>query len=82
MNERDFCYWLRGFFEINQVNGQCPGFTRTQMELIDKHLKLVFTPVVTLTNPIVPIPQADYPYFTQSPIITCDSGAGGTCEKY
>lgn len=41
MQERDFLYWLRGFFEIN---GDGP-LTADQAKLISDHLKLVMTEV-------------------------------------
>lgn len=39
MNERDFCYWLQGFFELNNVE----EVNKEQVEVIKEHLKLVFT---------------------------------------
>lgn len=38
MNERDFCYWLQGFFE----NANPTVLTNDQIETIRKHLNLVF----------------------------------------
>jgi hypothetical protein len=43
MTSRDFCYWLQGFFEISAAgtNGSGP-VPVTQVEIIKKHLNLVF----------------------------------------
>lgn len=38
MTSRDFCYWLQGFMEIASPG----GVTAVQMEIIKKHLSLVF----------------------------------------
>lgn len=38
MTSRDFCYWLQGFFEINEPTEVTPK----QTEQIKKHLNLVF----------------------------------------
>lgn len=42
MTSRDFCYWLQGFFEIASTNGQLPGLTDKQAQMVQKHLALVF----------------------------------------
>jgi len=39
MNERNFCYWLKGFFEMNS---NTLYLTREQTYMIQEHLKLVF----------------------------------------
>lgn len=38
MTSRDFCYWLQGFFELQNPN----TVTGTQVQLIKNHLNLVF----------------------------------------
>ncbi len=38
MTSREFAYWLQGFFEITDTN----VVTEKQVELIKKHLNLVF----------------------------------------
>lgn len=39
MSERDFVYWLQGFFELRK-----PGpITREQSDIIEEHLALVLT---------------------------------------
>ena len=40
MNDRDFLYWLNGFFELSEEN---KGLTVKQVEIIKQHLSLVFT---------------------------------------
>lgn len=41
MNSRDFVYWMQGFFEIaNNVKGV--GLSVSQVEIIKRHLNLVF----------------------------------------
>lgn len=41
MTERDFCYWLQGFFEVAKPE----TLTSEQIQEIHNHLKLVFTKV-------------------------------------
>lgn len=38
MTSRDFCYWLQGVFEI----GQPKSLNEEQIELIRRHLNMVF----------------------------------------
>lgn len=38
MNSRDFVYWLQGFLEI----GKPEVLTKEQLEMVQKHLNLVF----------------------------------------
>lgn len=44
MTSRDFCYWLQGFFEIglNHTPPSIRSLTPSQVEMIEKHLRLVF----------------------------------------
>ena len=42
MSSRDFCYWLQGFFEIASENAPALTLSNEQVELIKKHLDLVF----------------------------------------
>lgn len=41
MNERDFCYWLQGYFELTEG----AGLTENQVEIIKDHLGLAMTKV-------------------------------------
>lgn len=41
MNERDFVYWLRGYFEINNPT----TLNKEQTKCVKDHLDLVFTNV-------------------------------------
>lgn len=43
MTERDFCYWLQGFFEITERK----KLTEKEVEQIKKHLTLVFKNVTS-----------------------------------
>lgn len=44
MTSRDFCFWLQGFFEIEQAHGKAelPVLNTSQVEMIKRHLGLVF----------------------------------------
>lgn len=42
MNERDFCFWLRGFVELNSSDD---GITAEQWKIIKDHLDLVHNKV-------------------------------------
>lgn len=41
MNERDFCYWLRGFLEVANPGAMTAG----QIAMVKEHLDLVFSHV-------------------------------------
>lgn len=40
MTPENFCYWLQGFFELNQAG----SITPEQAGIIKNHLELVFSP--------------------------------------
>jgi len=43
MKATEFCYWLQGFFELNQAAEQyTKQLTPEQVEIIQRHLALVF----------------------------------------
>lgn len=43
MKSTEFCYWLQGFFEINNAAPDpSSNLTRGQVEMIQKHLNMVF----------------------------------------
>ena len=42
MTSRDFAYWLQGYFELKDTIDHRLGATPETMELIKKHLALVF----------------------------------------
>ena len=52
MNAQDFCYWLRGYFEINGEE----DISKEKADIISKHLTLVFQqkakdlPVISKTS--------------------------------
>ena len=54
MTPRDFCYWLQGFFEINNPMTIDP----IELDIIKDHLKLVFqkeTPDRSISGPLLGI---------------------------
>lgn len=42
MTSRDFCYWLQGWFELNETIDHREGATPETMAMIKNHLTLVF----------------------------------------
>lgn len=42
MTSRDFCYWLQGFFELDDRGTEPRGLSAQQTAAIKKHLALVF----------------------------------------
>lgn len=46
MTPRDFCYWLRGYFELESGGGLTPD----QIKCIKDHLDLVIKKVVEIKN--------------------------------
>ncbi len=43
MTEKEFCIWLRGFFEIREIGkSKLNGCTEEQLELIKKNLYSIF----------------------------------------
>ena len=42
MKSRDFCYWLQGWFELNKTVDHREGASKETLELIEKHLSMVF----------------------------------------
>lgn len=45
MSPENFCYWLRGFYELNGEDATKYGLTKEQADMICKHLSLVFNSV-------------------------------------
>ena len=43
MKSRDFCYWAQGFFEISEVSNKNITLNSSQIELMKKHLDMVFS---------------------------------------
>ncbi len=63
MNERDFCYWLRGFFELTNSK----KLNKQQVKMIKEHMdlalaKVTSVPYYTVTN----LPSLDDPVFIPS----------------
>lgn len=46
MTPENFCYWLNGWFELNQTIDHRKGATPETMEMIKNHLDLVFNKVI------------------------------------
>jgi hypothetical protein len=63
MNPRDFCYWLRGFFEINEahegMNILGDGLTPDQTQMIMDHLDKVFQQAEPILNHVKPYNPVD-----------------------
>jgi hypothetical protein len=53
MTSRDFCYWLQGYFE---VNGAYEDLEARKVDMIRKHLDLVFKHEI---DPSFPAEQQD-----------------------
>jgi hypothetical protein len=51
MNERDFCYWLQGFFEVSASE----KLTEEQVLIIKEHLQLVFYKKTTGDKKVLPL---------------------------
>lgn len=49
MNERNFAYWLQGFFELTDSN----NLTEEQVIMIKEHLQLVFNKSTSNTNYLI-----------------------------
>ena len=45
MNERDFYYWLRGYFELTETD----SLTSSQVAVIKEHMDLVAKKVTTIS---------------------------------
>ena len=42
MTSRDFCYWLQGYFELNEELNDGRGLGAAQTEMVKRHLAMVF----------------------------------------
>lgn len=70
MNERDFCYWLQGMFELTNAN----ELTAEQVQQIKGHLKLVFdkqTPDYGVPNEWLLQGNEGGVYITSTPKVVC-----------
>lgn len=63
MTPEQFCYWLQGYFELNEHGVEHTVLTPQQVQIIKDHLKLVFNKV-TQTYPSL---NSDYKW-TQTPL--------------
>jgi hypothetical protein len=68
MTQRDFCYWLQGYFELLGAPSGV-GLTPSQTQCIREHLALTFKQVVEAPQPpptIAPWPFGASPQFCLS----------------
>lgn len=49
MTSRDFCYWLQGYFELNEELKDGRGMGAGQTEMVKRHLALVFKHEIDLS---------------------------------
>lgn len=56
MTSRDFCYWLQGYFELNEELNDGRGMGAGQTERIKRHLALVFKHEI---DPSMPDPTGE-----------------------
>ena len=51
MTAENFCYWLKGYFEINDNQPRpaefCDSLNSEQIKIIKQHLDYVFAPTIT-----------------------------------
>ncbi len=78
MTPEQFCYWLKGFFELSAVgpkNPELPCMTYGQTQMIEKHLKSVFAEKIMLPY------QADPITFPKDTQITCSGISSVSSSK-
>lgn len=61
MNEKEFCYWLQGLFELTNID----KINMAQTVIIKDHLKLVFDKKTPERSP-PPLPSTDIVQFPYS----------------
>jgi hypothetical protein len=45
MTPENFCYWLQGWIELNKTSNKNAKASKETLEMIENHLKLVFSNV-------------------------------------
>lgn len=55
MEQRDFIYWLNGFFELSKAT----TLDETQVEIIKDHLSLVMDKETPSRNPAAPVDKKE-----------------------
>lgn len=75
MTSRDFAYWLQGYFEIH---GKAEGLTPAQVEMVRRHLHLVFKHEIDEPDPTGELqavhdgkPQPSLPWPHYPPGVRC-----------
>lgn len=51
MKSRDFVYWLKGYFELIRLSSNLLILNKVQIEMVQKHLAMVFAHEVITTTP-------------------------------
>jgi len=83
MESKSFCYWLQGYFEINQQDTQ--SLSATQVDVIKRHLALVFKHEIdpsmgdekhqhelnNIHSPVGILPDSKYNQPDKSKVIRC-----------
>lgn len=64
MTAENFCYWLKGIFEIQEAGldrgeKRIPKLTESQIEMISDHLNYVFAPKIDYSVPPKPKDYAE-----------------------
>lgn len=72
MNEKEFCYWLQGFFEMTDAT----SLTDEQVEMIKRHLALVFTNVTSDQSEYSPNITIPYPQWPNGTEVICGTTSG------
>lgn len=75
MNEREFCYWLKGWFELNKTIDHLQSVSPETIKVIEDHLNLVFLKLTPDRNSYSDTPMLDKykQLFLQNPqtTVTC-----------
>lgn len=56
MKSENFCYWLKGWFELNRTIDHREGATKETLEMIERHLDMVFKHEI---DPATPDPSGE-----------------------
>lgn len=56
MQSRDFCFWLQGWFELNETIDHRDGASKETLQVIKNHLHMVFKHEI---DPSMPDPTGE-----------------------